>query len=51
LKVGVTIEEVDIQDLKNYIASTNKTDILRVYNNLLNASYKQLSAFNNQLGQ
>lgn len=51
LKVGVTIEEVDVQDLQNYIASTNKTDILQVYNNLLHASYKHLSAFNNQLGQ
>jgi hypothetical protein len=51
LKVGVTIEEVDIQDLETYIASTNKTDILQVYNNLLNASYHHLSAFNNQLGQ
>jgi hypothetical protein len=51
LKVGVTIEEVDIRDLKNYIAATQKTDIIQVYNNLLNASYNHLSAFNNQLGQ
>jgi hypothetical protein len=51
LKVGVTIEEVDIKDLKNYITATNKTDILQVYGNLLNASYNHLSAFNNQLGQ
>ncbi len=51
LKVGVTIEEVDIKDLKDYMAATNKTDILQVYNNLLNASYNHLSAFNNQLGQ
>ena len=50
LKVGVTIEEVDIKDLKDNIAATNKTDILQVYNNLLNASYNHLSAFNNQLG-
>ena len=51
LKVGVTIEEVDIQDLQNYIALTNKTDIIQVYSRLLNASYNHLSAFNNQLGQ
>jgi len=51
LKVGVTIEEVDIRDLKNYIAATQKTDIIQVYNNLLNASYNHLSAFNSQLGQ
>jgi hypothetical protein len=50
LKVGVTIEEVDIKDLKNYSAATNKTDILQVYNNLMNASYNHLSAFNSQLG-
>jgi hypothetical protein len=50
LKVGVTIEEVDIKDLRNNIAATNKTDILQVYNNLLNASYNHLSAFNSQLG-
>ena len=51
LKVGVAIEEVDIKDLKGYIAATNKTDIKQVYNNLLNASYNHLSAFNNQLGK
>ena len=50
LKVGVTIEEVDIKDLKDNMAATNKTDILQVYNNLLNASYNHLSAFNSQLG-
>jgi hypothetical protein len=51
LKVGVRIEEVDIQDLQNYIALSNKTDIIQVYTNLKNASYNHLSAFNNQLGQ
>ena len=51
LKVGVTIEEVDIRDLKNYMSATSKTDILQVYNGLLNGSYHHLSAFNTQLGQ
>lgn len=51
LKVGVSIEEVDIYDLQNYIAMTNKTDIIQVYTNLLNASYNHLNAFKNQLGQ
>lgn len=51
LKVGVTIEEVDIADLENYIAATNKTDIIQVYTNLRNASYNHLRAFTSQLGQ
>jgi hypothetical protein len=51
LKVGVTIEEVDIRDLESQIAATNRTDIIQVYTNLRNASYNHLSAFNSQLGQ
>lgn len=51
LKVGVTIEEVDIDDLQAYLTQTNKTDIIQVYTNLLNASYNHLNAFNKQLGQ
>jgi hypothetical protein len=45
LKVGVTIEEVDIQDLKTHLAETNKIDIKRVYNNLLRGSYNHLNAY------
>ncbi len=51
LRVGVTIEEVDIHDLQKYLGLTNKTDIIGVYNTLLNGSYCHLRAFNNQLGQ
>ena len=51
LQVGVTIEEVDIHDLQNYIALTDESDITQVYNNLLSGSYCHLRAFNNQLGQ
>ena len=51
LKVGVTIEEVDIEDLQKYMVLTNRTDILHVYNALLNGSYHHLSAFNSQLDQ
>jgi hypothetical protein len=51
LKVGVAIEEVDIADLQRYLETTNRTDITRVYTNLMNASYMHLSAFNSQLGQ
>ena len=35
LKVGVLIEQTDMQDLKTHIAETTKADILQVYNNLL----------------
>ena len=51
LRVGVTIEMVDISDLKKYLALTNKADIISVYNMLLNGSYCHLNMFNNQLGQ
>ena len=51
LRVGVTIEEVDIHDLQKYLGLTDKTDIISVYNMLLNGSYCHLRAFNNQLGQ
>ena len=51
LRVGVTIEEVDIHDLQRYLGLTNKNDITNVYSALLNGSYHHLSAFNNQLGQ
>jgi len=45
LKVGVLIEQTDIQDLKMHIAETTKADILRVYNNLLAGSQNHLRAF------
>jgi len=51
LKVGITIEEVDIQDLQHYMALTNKSDIVSAYTMLLNGSYHHLDAFNYQLGQ
>ena len=51
LKVGVAIEEVDIRDLQNYLAQTNKPDIINVYGSLLNGSYCHLRAFNSQLRQ
>jgi hypothetical protein len=51
LRVGVTIEEVDIADLQKYLALTNKADIINVYAMLMNGSYRHLDAFNYQLGQ
>jgi hypothetical protein len=47
-QVGVTIEEMDIKDLEELLANTDKPDIQRVYTNLLQASKNHLSAFGNQ---
>ena len=46
LKVGATIEQVDIADLQTRLAKTNNADIQLVYNNLMSASYNHLNAFN-----
>lgn len=45
LKVGATIEEVDIVDLQSRIAQTDKTDILQVYKSLMTGSYNHLRAY------
>ena len=45
LKVGVVIEETDILDLKEGIASTQRKDITKVYSNLLQGSLNHLKAF------
>jgi hypothetical protein len=49
LKVGVVIEETDIDDLTAAIAETQKTDLQRVYGNLLQGSYNHLRAFESHL--
>jgi hypothetical protein len=46
LKVGVAIEELDIADLKQALADTDKKNIERVFQNLLNGSNNHLDAFN-----
>jgi hypothetical protein len=45
LKVGATIEEIDILDLRVRLAQTDNADIQQVYNNLLDGSYNHLRAF------
>jgi hypothetical protein len=45
LEVGVLIEQKDIADLETALKDTSKTDIKRVYTNLMNASYNHLDAF------
>jgi len=45
LKVGMYIEETDIDDLNKGLASTKRKDIKTVYNNLLQGSLNHLKAF------
>lgn len=49
LKVGISIEELDIQDLQARIARTTNADIQLVYNNLLKGSENHLRAFTSTL--
>lgn len=49
LMAGAAIEEIDILDLEEYMAQTDKEDILLVYANLLRGSENHLRAFVNNL--
>ncbi|MFV0590818.1 MAG: DUF2202 domain-containing protein [Draconibacterium sp.] len=49
LEVGSYIEEVDIRDLKELLASTSDNAISAVYSNLLRGSENHLRAFTRQL--
>ncbi len=51
LRVGTAIEEIDIMDLEEYLAQTDKADIRRVYQNLLKGSRNHLRAFVRTLEQ
>ena len=50
LKVGATIEEVDIADLQSRLAATTNADVQFVYNNLMNGSYNHLRNYVRVLG-
>lgn len=45
VKVGATIEEIDILDLKERLEQTDQADIEQVFNSLLTGSYNHLNAF------
>ena len=45
LRVGIDIEELDIDDLEHLLTQTENPYIIRVYNNLLRGSYNHLRAF------
>jgi hypothetical protein len=49
LRVGATIEEVDIADLKTHTEATENPDIKRVYDNLARGSRNHLRAFSSNL--
>lgn len=49
LKVGGLIEEVDIVDLETRLALTKRSDIINVYNNLIDGSCNHLRAFSSNL--
>ncbi|MEZ7509060.1 DUF2202 domain-containing protein [Cloacibacterium sp. Arc13] len=49
LKIGATIEDVDINDLKNLSKTTTNTLILKVYSNLMCGSRNHLRAFSSAL--
>jgi len=53
--VGAAIEEIDILDLQSRIESTQRADIIQVYENLLKGSSNHLQAFvrsiSNQVGE
>ncbi len=51
LKVGATIEDMDIYDLQNWIAKTDNEDIKMVYENLLRGSRNHMRAFDKQIKQ
>ena len=50
-KVGIIIEETDIEDLNKAIAAARHDDIITVYNNLLLGSCNHLDAFESQLAK
>lgn len=49
LKVGATIEDLDIMDLYNFLEQTDNTDIKIVYQNLAKGSRNHLRTFVSQL--
>ena len=51
LKVGVIIEETDIDDLNEGIATVQHNDIKTVYSNLLQGSLNHLDAFESNLAK
>lgn len=49
IKIGLTIEDLDIYDLEHLISQTENKEIILVYENLRDASINHLNSFNRQL--
>lgn len=49
LRVGGAIEEVDILDLREAVAGTDKADLIQLYDNLMKGSRNHLRAFAGQI--
>ena len=49
LKVGATVEDLDIKDLNDLMAETENEAILAVYKNLVKGSRNHLRSFNKQI--
>ena len=49
LRVGATIEDVDIYDLENAMSETENADIIEVYTKLRNGSENHMRAFHREL--
>lgn len=49
LKVGATVEDLDINDIDDFIVNTTKSDLLSVYNNLNCGSKNHIRSYSSQL--
>ena len=49
LKVGATIEDLDINDIDDFIINTSKSDLLTVYSNLACGSKNHIRSFTTEL--
>jgi hypothetical protein len=49
IEVGILIEETDIENIENLLGQTDKNDIIQIYTNLLDGSYRHLEAFESHL--
>lgn len=49
LKVGATIEDLDINDIDDFIENTTKSDLLNVYDNLTCGSKNHIRSYTSQL--
>jgi hypothetical protein len=51
LKVGATIEDLDIKDINDLISHTSNTNLLKVYGNLVCGSRNHIRSFTNLLNE